>query len=50
VEVRSGERLKVYFEPSPKEVFLEGPTLWVYDGELREEIVNDTAKKELRVP
>jgi len=50
VEVRSGERLKVYFEPSLKEVFLEGPTLWVYDGELREEIVNDTAKKELRVP
>jgi len=50
VEVRSGERLKVYFDEGMKEVYLEGPTLWVYDGYLREEIVDDAASKTYRVP
>ncbi len=39
VEVSSGERLKVYFDGGLKEVFLEGPTTWVYDGVLREEVL-----------
>jgi len=50
VEVRSGERLKVYFDEDMKEVYLEGPTLWVYDGYLREELINDAAAKAYRVP
>ncbi len=49
VEVRSGERLKVYFDPQMREVYLEGPTLWVYDGELRKEILNDAVKESDRV-
>ncbi len=49
VEVRSGERLKVHFDPQMKEVYLEGPTLWVYDGELREEIVHDAIREANRV-
>ncbi len=39
VEVSSGERLKVYFDRELKEVFLEGPTTWVYDGVLRKEVL-----------
>ncbi|WP_457677685.1 diaminopimelate epimerase [Thermovibrio sp.] len=50
VEVRSGERLKVYFDEEMSEVFLEGPTLWVYDGLLREEILYDAVGKVDRVP
>ena len=50
VEVRSGERLKVYFDEKMEEVYLEGPTLWVYDGYLREELINDAATKAYRVP
>jgi diaminopimelate epimerase len=38
VEVRTGERLKVYFDDDFKEVYLEGPTVWVYDGKLRREL------------
>jgi len=50
VEVRSGERLRVYFDEDMREVYLEGPTLWVYDGYLREELINDAAAKAYRVP
>ncbi len=50
VEVRSGERLKVHFDPQMEEVYLEGPTLWVYDGELREEIVYDAIGKADKFP
>ena len=39
VEVSSGERLKVYFDGELREVFLEGPTTWVYDGDLRGEVL-----------
>jgi len=43
VEVSTGERLKVYFDEDFKEVYLEGPTTWVYDGELREEVLGGRA-------
>jgi diaminopimelate epimerase len=49
VEVRSGERLKIYFDENMREVYLEGPTLWVYDGHLREEFLNDAASKVYKV-
>jgi diaminopimelate epimerase len=39
VEVGTGERLRVYFDGELREVFLEGPTVWVYDGKLREELL-----------
>jgi len=39
VEVRSGERLKVYFDSELKEVYLEGGTVWVFDGKLRRELL-----------
>ena len=39
VKVRSGEELKVYFSEDFKKVYLEGDTLWVYDGFLREELL-----------
>jgi len=45
VEVRSGERLKVYFNREMDEVFLEGPTTWVYSGELREEVLKNELRK-----
>ncbi len=41
VETKSGEKLKVFFEKENlkfKNVYLEGITTWVYDGEIREEI------------
>ena len=38
VEVKSGERLRVYFDEEFKNVFLEGRTVYVYDGELRKEL------------
>jgi len=50
VEVKSGERLKVYFDKKMENVELEGPTLWVYDGYLREELLNDATSKAYRVP
>lgn len=43
VEVSTGERLKVYFDEKFKNVYLEGPTTWVYDGELREEVLSGRA-------
>ncbi len=45
VEVRSGERLKVYFNDEMDEVFLEGPTTWVYSGELKEEVLKNELRK-----
>ncbi len=45
VEVRSKERLKVYFNDEMDEVFLEGPTTWVYSGELREEVLENELRK-----
>lgn len=39
VVVRSGERLKVYFDEEMENVYLEGPTTWVYDGVLRRELL-----------
>jgi len=39
VRVRTGEKLKVYFDEGFKEVYLEGPTVWVYDGRLRRELL-----------
>ena len=39
VEVRSGERLRVYFDAEMKEVYLEGETTWIADGNLREEFI-----------
>jgi diaminopimelate epimerase len=43
VEVRSGERLKVYFDSEFKNVFLEGGTVYVYDGVLRRELLDERA-------
>ncbi|TCK06694.1 diaminopimelate epimerase [Phorcysia thermohydrogeniphila] len=40
VETRSGERLKVYFDEDFEEVFLEGETVYVYEGELRRELLD----------
>ncbi|ADU97229.1 diaminopimelate epimerase [Thermovibrio ammonificans] len=39
VEVRSGERLKVHFDPKLSRVYLEGGTKWIYDGLLRREVL-----------
>jgi len=39
VEVSTGERLKVYFDENLKDVYLEGPTTWVYNGELKKEVL-----------
>lgn len=40
VEVSTKERLRVYFDENFRNVYLEGPTIWVYDGELREEVLS----------
>ena len=40
VEVSTGERLKVYFDEDFGNVYLEGPTTWVYDAQLREEVLS----------
>ncbi len=40
VVVRSGERLKVYFDEEMENVYLEGATIWVYDGILKREILD----------
>jgi diaminopimelate epimerase len=40
VETRSGELLKVYFDENFEEVFLEGETIYVYDGELKRELLD----------
>ena len=39
VEVRSGERLKIYFDEDFTEVYLEGYTTYVYDGTLKREVL-----------
>ncbi len=40
IEVSTGERLKVYFGEDFREVYLEGPTTWVYDGVVRDEVLS----------
>jgi diaminopimelate epimerase len=40
VETRSGELLKVYFDENLEEIFLEGETVYVYEGELRRELLD----------
>ena len=41
VVVRSGERLKVYFDEEMENVYLKGATTWVYDGSLKREILDE---------
>ncbi|WP_163327907.1 diaminopimelate epimerase [Desulfurobacterium thermolithotrophum] len=41
VVTKSGERLKVYFDENMNDVFLEGATIWVYDGFLKREVLNE---------
>jgi diaminopimelate epimerase len=39
VEVKSGERLKIYFDREFKNIYLEGETTYVYDGKLKKELL-----------
>ncbi len=39
VEVKSGERLKIYFDKEFKNIYLEGETTYVYDGKLKKELL-----------
>ncbi|ADC89918.1 diaminopimelate epimerase [Thermocrinis albus DSM 14484] len=38
VFTKGGDLLRIHFLPDLQEVYLEGPVVWVFDGELREEL------------